>query len=713
MAIDSASTISQLREVASAHPELFPNLVNLAGRDGLYVRTTLSPMIPASVWEELQISWIENSPQETFLAAFSAKQMIRVSSKVSQAIDRKILGYVTTVLDTRPELFPTVNGLLGLNLPHITSTLFWRIPKATWSSLQLDWIETSSDASFVTALSASAMRTVSPVVNRALNKRLLKIVEKDLHENPGVFPSTLGLSKLSNLPARHLLHSRIPNQTLEKLQLRWVKKSTEEHFLVAFSTNSFSQISDAVTAAVNQRLLVIVKKTMRKHPEVFPTCSSLAQVDGLPCTTVLAKRIPKAVLDEIQSNWVENSSEKNFLAAFSNSSMTSVSEPVQLAIDGRLRDIYVSHLSTGRPLPKLGKSTFSSHVVDFDDLRAIHGIFTGQRSPDQQLVSKIGLRVAERESWVHSLMEKRLEQLWFFRELAVLAFVGYADNSTVVSFSHETLPIKLQKIFPAVQNVQHVFLENLEDGTIKPLDRTILLSVFQWLSQPRLANLIRNLSLSTSPGHEVVFTYPQDHTLLPDAVDNLAKLGFELVRLGELRLTPHATAQEPEKLEQFSRVGVMRRTSGVPAELASVDLFFSDTSTPSSIQSTNILARTYKPKDLVDSHHSVVLHSSDAHVGGFTKPQLVEICSLPPSFILTFAGGEIAGFDMHPSKRGTVEIEGSPINYGVIQATFALLKGATPTLDIADSMRENYRAFVASLKTRTPNVAETRIRRVK
>jgi hypothetical protein len=418
-------------------------------------------------------------------------------------------------------------------------------------------------------------------------------------------------------------------------------------------------------------------------------------------------------LDKIQIGWIQNSSEKHFLAAFSSNAMTAPSDSVRAAIDSRLRSIYTSHLARGHQPPKLGKSTYRIHIPDIHEIGEVYGVFTGERSPDQQLVSKIGLRVSDREPWVHALMEKRLEQLWFFRELTVLAAVGYTDNAMVVSFSHESLPVRLQSLFPDVQAVGHIFLENIEDGIARLSDRTILLSVVQWLSQKRTVKLLRNLSLSTNPGHEVVFTFPETHCLLPNAIDSFAMLGFELVQLGELRLTPHAAALEPEKLEQCSKIGIMKRTEVQPAEVVDLEFFSREpTEPPKSRQVTNAKKHSYRESDLVDSDHSVVLHTPGSSIVSSSKPVLIGLSNLDSSFVLTFAGGEVAGFDVHPSRRRIVEIDGPTVSNEVIQATFALLRGSNPTIDVTPGMFDNYRAFLAGMKTQRPSVSGTKIRRV-
>lgn len=701
--MDSAEAISKLREVVSTHPDLFPNLANFGNRDGLYHRTNLSSLIPEAVWKELQLGWIRTSSDENFLVTFSSNTMNRLSEPVNEAISQKLLDILRHKLIDHPNVFPTPAGVVNLELPNLTSTLSIRVPRSAWDKLQLEWIATSTDEHFLAAI--SNIKKTSDNVTTAINKRVLDITKKRLASNPEVFPNPFSLQKLCNLTTRHILSSRIPKATMEELQLEWIRTSSDKNFLAALSSGNLSVASKQINIAIDARLLEIFKKTSTSHPELFPTYAGLSSIGNLPETVTLTRRIPKAVLGQMQLEWIKTSTQEHFVAEFSNNKMTALSKKLNDAINKRLREILVSSLTSCSPLP-LPLKTFQLRVADFHDVMAIFGFLYGIRSLDQQIVSKIGLRESQREPWVNILMNERLEQLWFFRELVVLARTGNADNSTVVSFSNDSLPARLQALVPSV-SVSHMQLENLEAGPVILTDRTVLLSVAQWLSPERSANLFRNLALSSSVGHTVLFTYPFDHQIMPDAVDNLARLGFELVKLGELRLTPVLGIQEKRKLDQISRVGMLERTSIEPdPSLSKLDLFLRPTRVSRvTYADVDHASRTYRLVDLVSSTPSLVFYPVNATTTSTTVPSLTSIHYTGDSaaFVLVFSGDSVAGFHMDPLHAHTVEIEGPTVTKGVIDATVAIIEGRQPKISVAGpELRADYSEFLAHLRSQNP-----------
>ncbi|MFH1520760.1 MAG: hypothetical protein ABID61_03885 [Candidatus Micrarchaeota archaeon] len=702
--MDSAEAISKLREVASTHPESFPNLANLAGRDGLYTRTALSALIPQEIWDTLQVEWIRTTSEQLFLTAFSSRTIHSATNTVKSTVSQRLLSILQLRLADCPDVFPTLNGVVKLKIPNMTSALFTKVLRSDWDQLQLDWLATSTDDQFLAAI--RNMKGTSAQVTTTINTRLLTIIKTRLEANPDVFPHPLNLQKICKLRSRHVFSSRIPKATIEQLQLEWVQKSSEEHFLAALSHGSLSDLPNQTAAIVDARVLTIFKEVSERHPEIFPTYAGLSKVDGLPDTTMLTKKVSKAILEQMQLDWIGTSSQENFVKEFSNNKMTALPAHVNDAINKKLREILIASITSGAPLP-LPLKTFKSRVTDFYDVMAVFGFLYGIRSLDQQLVSKIGLRESQREPWVTILMNERLEQLWFFREAVVLAKSGHADNSVVVSFSNDTLPSRLQALAPSV-SVTHIQLEALEARPVTLTDRTILLSVAQWLSPERSAILFRNLALSSTDGHTVLFTYPFDHKIMPGAVDDLAKLGFDLVRLGELRLTPLPEIQQEEKLTQISGVGVLKRMStGPDTSLDKLDLFLR----PSRVARVSYSAvtnatRTYALDDLDASNPSLILYPFST-APSTTLPFLCSIDHANDSaaFILTFSDDSVVGFHVDPQHSCTVEIEGSVVTRGVVNATVAIIEGREPNLSIMGSVQRDYREFITHLRAQKPQIA--------
>jgi hypothetical protein len=269
-----------------------------------------------------------------------------------------------------------------------------------------------------------------------------------------------------------------------------------------------------------------------------------------------------------------------------------------------------------------------------------------------------------------------------------LAKTGNADNATIISFTSPSLPDRLAAILPGVSTT-HVLLEDLEKGPQQLSQKSILLSVLQWLSPSRTAQLINNLSLSVPEGAEVIFTYPPTHLINPRALAELQVAGFALLRAGELCLLPEGIGDpEAQKLEQVSRLGILRRI-GVGSAASEIDLFITPETAVSIGDGSNSKGATYTQADLGRAKASVVSYGVGAVVVKENVPLVVSVEAGTVDMsskadgavdkgILTFLDGTIAGFNMDEKKPGNVELEGRRISQSTVNAVSAISLGKKP-----------------------------------
>ncbi|MFA6530734.1 MAG: hypothetical protein WCT31_03305, partial [Candidatus Micrarchaeia archaeon] len=570
--------------------------------------------------------------------------------------ESQLIEMVEGVLKGNPEVFPTPKSISDIpNMPD-RDVISLRIPQDKWDAWQMEWIGNSTPAQFLWQISNHTMSKVSDPVKIKILEKLQSCVRTVMLAHPNLFPTADGFGSIDGLPTRNTLRSRIPKNQWGAWQMEWIDKSTSIQFLQSFSTGK-SGVSKTVKMKISEKLKSCAQTVILAHPGLFPTASGFRYIDGLPSQGVLDSRIPKKKWNAWQIEWIDKSTSEQFLQQLSASRLNMASALVNEKISKRLRQILIDKLKSGlEPAEAIEQTcdvgTLRFRIPDLDNILGISRSLT-QRTDDQALVAKIGLSRADREQWVNQLLELRLEQLWFFRELMALAKTGNADNATIISFTSPSLPDRLAAILPGVSTT-HVLLEDLEKGPQQLSQKSILLSVLQWLSPSRTAQLINNLSLSVPEGAEVIFTYPPTHLINPRALAELQVAGFALLRAGELCLLPEGIGDpEAQKLEQVSRLGILRRI-GVGSAASEIDLFITPETAVSIGDGSNSKGATYTQADLGRAKASVVSYGVGAVVVKENVPLVVSVEAGTVDMsskadgavdkgILTFLDGTIAG----------------------------------------------------------------------
>lgn len=715
------------------YPDVFPGERSLSRLSGVPSIKAMTSPLSQEDWARMQINWIRTVETKVFLSAFSNGSYNRIQEGVEQEVNIRLLSIVNEKARTSSE-FQTPERLGNQEILLDAVVLRSRIPQEEWTRIQIDWIRAADETVFLSAFSNGLLRRVYKEVMAEINNKLTNIVGERAKTNPDIFPTAGAFSKLPNMPGIHPLLDRVPLKEWTRLQIQWIKKIEEKAFLDFVIGGGTSYVSAEVDQEMNGRLVSIIEERVKVR-QTFPTIRNLKNQENLPSEVVLSSRISQKEWIRIQIAWIKTTDESNFLTTFQSGSFTQLPEEVNQEIRNRLRSIALERIKNAQDSLSvnslstdlgIGNRTLSERVPDIQDLLAISGVLHGARTPDQQIVSRIGLRGSEREAWVNQLFEERLEQLWLFREAVALAGTGHASNSTIISFAPDSLSQKLAAI-TGVSTI-HVAFEHLEDGRIKlsgEAPRTvILLSVLQWLSPERTARLLRNLSASTVEGDRTIFTYPMNSILSPGAEDGLRRFGFELERIGTLSLFPPENMQgsEAAKLEQHSKVAIMRRLSVSPEVgiTERLDLLTPiEDSTTSNGNSSKCTPRTYQPEELRRANPVVTLCSARAEISEEVVPEITQISladnsveSLEKGFLLTFSSGEICGVNLDPRKPNTVEIEGTRISESVVRSCSLIAAGREPSdISVAPELRELYTQFIG--KIRKVTATDIRVRTVK
>lgn len=377
--------------------------------------------------------------------------------------------------------------------------------------------------------------------------------------------------------------------------------------------------------------------------------------------------------------------------------MNRCSPKVDEAIDRRIRDIFIERLIGLGPKDAVSICDMKTLKQRIPDLEGFLGVVQRitQKTPDQTIVEKIGLNFSEREPWVNRLIERRMEQLWFFRELLALAKTGNAEGATIVSFTHPELSQRLAAVIPEVQT-SHVLMEELE-AQPRPLgNRVILLSVLGWLTPARIAGLLSKLADCVSENAEIFFTYPSTHYLNPTAFE---QSGFRLEKEGRLELhAVDANVMAAEKLDQETRIGILKRTGR--CEKQEVHLFVRAIRDKEIPEGRTQKGATYERQDLRNAVASVITYQPQTVAEAGTLPRItaVDLDSSQGAGILSLSDGAVVGFNTHPRKPGTIEIEGKGVTQPFLNAVAEVTKGGRTLFDIDPGLEEKYAAFVRTTK---------------
>lgn len=623
--------------------------------------------------------------------------------------NKEILPRIKAVLQAHPELFPVPNALQQLEGLPSYEVLRSGINRKEWERMQVDWVRSVSQEHFLAGFAGKMFSNVPRFygsVDAEISSRLQKITAQVAKKYRTLFPNPFSLEHKDGLPTDATLGARVAPEIWQAMQIKWVSSSSQAVFLASISGQNMRIASKPVYDTISDKLQAIIRKKLEKNKSVFPTPKAVSRFSGMPEEITISSRIPAEKWEEWQLEWIAVSSDEDFIAEFHSKRFARVSDSVKERKKGRLRSMLVGKLSSGiipqEAVAALGNwDVIKRNIPDFDELVGISQCIL-QRTDDQAIVSSIGLSYSGREQWVNELIEGRMEQLWFFRELFALAKTGNADGATVISFFHPSLPKRLESLLPGV-TVGHVLLEDLENGPLPLGGKSILLSVFQWLSPKRTAQLIRNLSLSVPEGAEVIFTYPAAHLINPDSLGALATAGFSLEKVGQLSISPLGVGGATgKKLGQVSGLAMLRR-HGSSSEIRELALFVRGRQGAPEREGTEYFGSTYSPEELRAAGASVVLHEASAQVkqnGRRIPPiQIIAIdIGTDGKALLTFLSGSIAGFNMDPRRPGMAELEGMKILQSTLNAVSAIARGSPAEVNVGEELSGKYREFLATVR---------------
>lgn len=286
-----------LEKAAGENPGRFPSKEKLAA----WMREKYGDVAPGTVsiarWagskkiREMQESWIRESDELDFLAEFFSG-FIRVGKNQKEFASEKAKGAVLQ-LARKEGIFPAGNQLIELlrknGIDTDKSMLPRKLGKGFALSAQEEWLEGCSRDELLESLNAHRLGTLKGRRKSILKHRFTGVSLEALAENPGVFPSTIGIARLLKTGGKRIVHGTVAKNIngLEKIQLDWILNSGEEHFLKETTRGSLDETRGVVREEFEKRLAGIVLERIPGET-------------GLPCSRVekLAEKFPSIIFME-------------------------------------------------------------------------------------------------------------------------------------------------------------------------------------------------------------------------------------------------------------------------------------------------------------------------------------------------------------------------------------------------------------------------------
>ena len=259
---------SIVEKVAGENAEKFPSKENLVA----WMKEKYGDVAPGTVslarWagnrkiREIQESWIKESGEIEFLREFFSG-FIRIGKAQKVFAAEKAKNSVISL--ARGEgIFPGGQPLTEMLLKNGIATddtrLLRKLGQGFALSAQEEWLEHCGRDELLESLNSHRLGTLKGRRKELLKKKFTEISLDALAENPGVFPSSIGIARLLKTRGRRLVHGTVAKnmEGLERIQLDWIRSSSESHFLAETRKGSMDGTRGIVREEFERRLAEIV-----------------------------------------------------------------------------------------------------------------------------------------------------------------------------------------------------------------------------------------------------------------------------------------------------------------------------------------------------------------------------------------------------------------------------------------------------------------------
>jgi len=271
------------------NPEVFPGSNQIVELLKMSYEVTVSPTLILTKFDlhPLQINWINSCPEKIFLESASKRTFGGgLNEKCKEAVKERFREIIKLNLKNNPGVFPSgrqIADLLkkyGVKLGPNTVRANIDLP-----AFQLDWVNSCPDIIFFKNFSKNIFKRADEKCKKAVKKRLKKIVEAKLKENPDVFPTPAGISKLLKKIGPAPIVRNIDTMSF---QLAWIKNSKESVFLEKLSKNALVHLKEKCRQAVDEKMhdiflsridnlhnLPISRSTLHTYLKKFPDAAFL------------------------------------------------------------------------------------------------------------------------------------------------------------------------------------------------------------------------------------------------------------------------------------------------------------------------------------------------------------------------------------------------------------------------------------------------------
>jgi hypothetical protein len=682
----------KVEKIIKDNPEIFPSPKIISKIK--FSNHTLINNIQNEQWEKWQIEWIERISKERFLLAIKKNELNSTKKNLENKKIEKLTFYINEEIKNCENFITPTEISRRINLSR--SIIKKIIKEEVLDELQIKQIQNFSLDDFEKNL--FALNMVSENVKKEKINRKITLIE-EIIEKSKEFPSKENIKDITNWHYYSL--SEIPSKKWEEWQINWINNSSEEDFIRAIQKRDVQLTNKNLNEVKEKREFGIIKKRIEECKENFPSFLEISNKNGIFSRTVIRKY--KNQITELQIEWIKNASNEIFLDNLRKSKFSMMEQNVKDKKDERLFEIVkelllsneINGINELRNKVKITKTTLALNKKILEILKVNKTL----RSSDQIIVSNIGLDHTKRDKWVNELIEKRIEQLWLFREAYILAKTIKLDGINIISFTHESLSEKLEEI--TGQRTNHIYLDEIETRNEKINGDVLLLSIVPWLSSKRNAELFMKIANLTEEGKKIMFTYSENYMMNPEIMKTLEEIGFDIEKFGALSLIPsdELKGKTKNKIESNSKVCIMQRNFNSKIKtIENLDVLNKITERKNSgMKAKNSSEVSYKIDELKKSETFITTYKHEAIITN-EIPVIKEIIQNENEFIIEFETGEIVGFNMDKNKPNIIEIEGKNINENVILSTRDMTNEKEVNLIIPKEMEISYKEIQNKLK---------------
>jgi len=294
----------------------------------------------------LQLAWIKSCPEKLFLENSSKRTFTKLDKKCKEAAEQRFERIVETEVRNNPEVFPSSARIAELlNKRNGTAVSAGTIAKFKLNSFQINWINYSSEKTFLENRIRGMLNNLDEKCRGASNKRFKKIIETQLENNPNIFPSN---QQIFRLLKKYGIKSAMALSKLEiiPLQINWITSSSERVFLENSSEKNFSGLNEKCREAVKIRFKKIVETELDSNSEVFPSSPRIAELlnKKYGVKINLHRILDDIDIDILQLVWVNSCPEKLFLENSSKKRFTKLDKKCREAVKIRFKKIVETEL---------------------------------------------------------------------------------------------------------------------------------------------------------------------------------------------------------------------------------------------------------------------------------------------------------------------------------------------------------------------------------